>query len=242
MTPHDDPVGAPVPGWQPAGVPDGAPLRGRHAGLRRLAAGDIDPLFARLDPARNPRDWLYMPAGPFATAAAFGDWLGPLAARDDPLFHVMTRAGDEAPFGVCALLDIRPATGVIEVGHVQVAPDFQRTTAFTEAMHLLARHVFALGYRRYEWKCDALNLRSRRAAHRLGFSYEGLFRQHMVVKGRNRDTRWFSIIDRDWPAIGRAHARWLDPGNFDAAGRQRQSLSSLTAPLVACRDPGLPAP
>lgn len=240
MTAKAYPLGAPVPGWQPAGVPTGARLSGRLTHVRRLVASDAAPLFARLAPTQAPQDWLYMPVGPFADEAAFGDWLGPATAATDPLFHAMVGADDDVPFGFCAFLNIRPETGSIEIGFIQLAPGFQRSTAFTEAMYLMAKHAFEQGYRRYEWKCDALNLRSRRAAHRLGFSYEGLFRQHLVVKGRNRDTKWFSIIDSEWPALDRRYARWLDPANFDGDGRQKTSLSALTAPRIACHDPDLP--
>ena len=152
----------------------------------------------------------------------------------------MHTADNGLAFGFCSFLNIKPEAGSIEIGFIQVAPDFQRSTHFTEAMHLMAAHAFDMGYRRYEWKCDSLNERSRRAAHRLGFSYEGRFRQALVVKGRNRDTKWFSIIDRDWPAISKAFQNWLSPGNFDHMGRQRVSLSHMTAPQVVQFDPDLP--
>ncbi len=153
------------------------------------------------------------------------------------MFYTMCAADSDLPFGFCSFLNIKPKAGSIEIGFIQVAPGFQRSVRFTEAMYLMAAHAFDLGYRRYEWKCDSMNARSRRAAHRLGFSYEGRFRQALVVKGRNRDTNWFSIIDTEWPDISKALQSWLSPTNFDRSGRQRESLSRMTAPLVVQFDP-----
>ena len=141
--------------------------------------------------------------------------------------------------GVASYLRIAPAAGSIEVGHINLAPEIARSRVWTEGMFLMMHHAFALGYRRYEWKCDALNLPSRRAAQRLGFSYEGTFRQMTVVKGRNRDTAWFSVIDTEWGALREAYAAWLSPANFDARGRQRERLSDLTQLVRANSDPGL---
>lgn len=143
---------------------------------------------------------------------------------------------------MAAFLRITPEAGTIEVGHIAYAPELQRTRAATEAMFHLMPWVFEAGYRRYEWKCDALNGPSRRAAERLGFSFEGIFRQAAVVKGRNRDTAWYACIDGDWPALRAAYETWLDPANFDAHGRQRQALSDLTGPILAARDPPRPRP
>ena len=140
-----------------------------------------------------------------------------------------------APVGVASYLRISPSAGAIEVGHIHFSPLLQHTPSATEAMYLMMRRVFELGYRRYEWKCDALNAPSRRAAQRLGFSYEGVFRQAIVVKGRNRDTAWYACIDHEWPALREAYERWLDPANFDEQGRQRVSLSSLTGPILVAR-------
>jgi len=144
-------------------------------------------------------------------------------------------ASESAPSGSASYLRIAPSVGTIEVGHIHFSPLLQHTPAATEAMFLMMRRVFELGYRRYEWKCDALNAPSRRAAQRLGFSFEGVFRQAVVVKGRNRDTAWYGCIDREWPALRDAYERWLDPANFDEHGRQRVSLSSLTAPILVAR-------
>jgi RimJ/RimL family protein N-acetyltransferase len=165
--------------------------------------------------------------GPFADRAAFAAWLGGRQALGDPFYYaIMDRSGHAR--GLAALMSIRPDMRVIEIGHIMLAPALQRSALATEAQFLLARYVFeTLGYRRYEWKCDALNGRSRRAALRLGFAFEGIFRNHMIVKGRSRDTAWFAMTDADWPARKAAFERWLAPDNFDAEGRQRVSLRTL---------------
>jgi RimJ/RimL family protein N-acetyltransferase len=171
--------------------------------------------------------WTYLPYGPFADAAALRTWLDAIAAPDDPLFF--TILDDRAvPVGLASYLRITPETGTIEVGHIHYSPLLQRSRAATETMYLMMRRAFdELGYRRYEWKCDALNAPSRRAADRLGFTYEGTFRKHTIYKGRSRDTAWYSIIDDEWPALKRAFEAWLDPANFDASGAQRTGLRGL---------------
>ena len=174
--------------------------------------------------------WTYLPYGPFADRGAFESWLAERVRSDDPLFFAVVERASGAASGMASYLNIVPANGCIEIGHIWFAPPLQKTRAATEAIFLMMRYVFDdLGYRRLEWKCDALNEPSRRAARRFGFTYEGTFRQHMVVKGRNRDTAWFSLLDREWPATRAAFERWLAPDNFDAAGRQRASLSALIA-------------
>jgi RimJ/RimL family protein N-acetyltransferase len=171
--------------------------------------------------------WTYMSYGPFADAHTFSRWVGERASLTDPFSYAVIDASGNA-VGIAALLEIRPAMGVIEVGHLLYGPSLQHSVLATEAQYLLARYVFeTLGYRRYEWKCNGLNAASRRAALRLGFTFEGLFRQHMVVKGRSRDTAWFAMLDSEWPARKRAFEAWLDPANFDADGRQRTRLSAL---------------
>jgi RimJ/RimL family protein N-acetyltransferase len=185
----------------------------------------------RLSHAR-PEDavlWTYLAYGPFADQGAFERWLAARARSDDPLFFAIIEGASGQASGMASYLNIVPANGCIEIGHIWFAPPLQKTRAATEAIFLMMRHVFDdLGYRRVEWKCDALNAASRGAARRFGFTYEGTFRQHMVVKGRNRDTAWFAMLDREWPAIRAAFERWLAPDNFDAAGRQRRSLRALT--------------
>jgi RimJ/RimL family protein N-acetyltransferase len=173
--------------------------------------------------------WTYLAYGPFADQGAFEVWLGERARSEDPLFFAVIEQGSGKASGMASYLNIVPAMGCIEIGHIWFAPPLQRTRAATEAIYLMMRHVFDdLGYRRLEWKCNALNQASMRAARRFGFTYEGTFRQHMVVKGRNRDTAWFALLDREWPAVRAAFERWLAPENFDAAGIQRISLAALT--------------
>lgn len=230
--------GAPVPGWVAPEVPGPAVIEGRYARLERLDATRHAASLHRAN-AADDRIWDYLPYGPFACLADYRNWAAAMAARADPLFYtIIARATGQAG-GVASYLRIDPPAGSIEVGHVNLAPVLQQTPAATEAMVLMMRWAFAAGYRRYEWKCDALNLPSRRAAARLGFSYEGTFRQATIVKGRNRDTAWFAVIDTDWPALDVAQQAWLDPANFDATGRQRQSLSDLTRPLLHAAAPGL---
>ncbi|HLK68921.1 MAG TPA: GNAT family protein [Bryobacteraceae bacterium] len=176
----------------------------------------------------NEALWLYLFDGPFAQRAAFDANLQRKAASNDPLFFTILDRQSARPMGYASYMRIEPAHRVIEVGSILYAPALQRTPAATETMYLMARHVFEdLGYRRYEWKCNALNAPSRRAALRLGFRFEGVFRQHMIVKGRNRDTAWYSMIDSEWPARKQAFEQWLAPSNFDAAGAQKCSLSDL---------------
>jgi RimJ/RimL family protein N-acetyltransferase len=173
--------------------------------------------------------WDYLPYGPFASQAQFTEWLEARAASKDPLFFTLIdREAGEAR-GMASLLRMAPADGVIEIGHIWLAPALQRTRAATEAIYLLSRYAFELGNRRYEWKCNALNLPSRRAAERFGFTFEGVFRQHMVVKGRNRDTAWYSMTDAEWPSRRAAFEAWLSPANFDVSGKQRQSLAGFRA-------------
>ena len=174
------------------------------------------------------RIWTYLPYGPFDDIDHYRGWMTAACLGEDPLFHAIVdkRAGTAA--GVASYLRIDPGAGVIEVGHINYAPPLQRTIAASEAMYLMMVRVFdELGYRRYEWKCDALNAPSRAAAERLGFRYEGLFRQATVYKGRNRDTAWYAMTDKDWPAIKAAFQAWLAPENFDGTGRQRTRLSEL---------------
>ena len=215
----------------PARRPGKVTLRGRYVTIEPLTAAEHgDALFACLGPGHDGL-WTYMFDGPFQDRAAFDAALARWQTRDDPLsFAIVDRRTGQAA-GRASLMRIDPRHRVIEVGSIVFSPALQRTREGTEAMYLLARHVFEdLGYRRYEWKCNALNAASRTAAERLGFTFEGIFRAHMIVKGRSRDTAWFSMIDRDWPAIKARFESWLSPRNFDAGGRQRTSLSGLSAP------------
>ncbi|CQR41320.1 conserved hypothetical protein [Thiomonas sp. CB3] len=173
--------------------------------------------------------WNYLPYGPFASALDYQAWMQATCLGQDPLFFAIVDSGTGRATGLASYLRITPAAGSIEIGHLYFSPLLQRRRAATEALYLLMDQAFALGYRRLEWKCDALNAASREAARRLGFSFEGVFRQAAVVKGRNRDTAWFSIIDGEWPALRAAFTRWLAAENFDEKGRQRERLSALTA-------------
>jgi RimJ/RimL family protein N-acetyltransferase len=212
-------------------------MTGRYARLEPLAPGHADALHV----ANSASDaiWDYLPYGPFPDPAAYRDWVTAMAGQDDPLFFAIRNLETGRWCGVASYLRIAPEAGSIEVGHINFAPELQHSRAATDAMYLMMAHAFGLGYRRYEWKCNALNVGSRRAAQRLGFSYEGVFRQAAVVKGRNRDTAWFAAIDAEWPRLDAAFAAWLQPSNFDGAGQQRTRLSDLTAPILAARDPAL---
>jgi RimJ/RimL family protein N-acetyltransferase len=199
---------------------------------------------------RDDRDelWRYLSEGPFPNRATFDDYLQRQAASEDPLFFAILDRACGVAVGQAAYLRVELAHRVIEVGHILFTPKLQRTVGATEAMFLMAQHVFDLGYRRYEWKCNALNEPSRRAAQRLGFTFEGIFRQHMIVKGRNRDTAWFSMLDSEWPQRKANFERWLEPNNFDQHGHQKVSLTelnSLCAPLWLREqkdtDPAIPA-
>jgi RimJ/RimL family protein N-acetyltransferase len=227
------PIGEPLPGWAPPPRPPREPMAGRHCRVEPLDPARHGPeLFAANGADADGRMWSYLAYGPFATLDEYMAWLQPAASGDDPLFHAVVDLRTGRAAGVASYLRIDPPAGSIEVGHLAFAPALQRTPAATEAMYLMMERAFALGYRRYEWKCNALNQPSRAAALRLGLSFEGLFRQATVVKGRNRDTAWYAAIDREWPALRQAFAQWLDPANFDADGRQRVSLSALTRPLL----------
>jgi len=219
------PVGAKVE-TAPARRPEAVVLEGRFGRVEKL---DADRHGAALWQALKDDNatWAYLGYGPFADEAAFASWLAERPKLADPYSYAIV-APDGRAVGIATLMEIRPAMRVIEVGNIVYSPALQRTPLATEAQYLLARYVFeTLGNRRYEWKCNALNAPSRRAAERFGFTFEGLFRKHQIVKGRNRDTAWFSMLDSEWPARKAAYERWLAPDNFDAAGRQKLSLIAL---------------
>jgi RimJ/RimL family protein N-acetyltransferase len=192
----------------------------RHAdALFAAAQGGEDP---------DPALWRYLAYGPFPDAAAYGEWARTAAATDDPLFFAIVADRLGGPAGVASYLRIEPEHACLEIGHIWFGGALQRTAEATEAIFVLLRHAFDdLGYRRVEWKCDAANARSRQAAARLGFSYEGTFRQHMIVKGANRDTAWFALLDADWPRVRAGFEAWLAPSNHDRSGRQRVGLAEL---------------
>ena len=218
------PIG-PVVNAAPAQRPGAVALEGQFGRLEKL------------DPARHAADlwrafgaderlWTYMFYGPFSNAGAFSDFVEKIAALEEQIYYAVVDRDGRA-VGWAALMEIRPQPRVIEVGSIVYGPALQRTALATEAQYLLARYVFGtLGYRRYEWKCDALNAASRRAALRFGFTFEGIFRQHMIIKGRNRDTAWFAMLDSEWLRARSAFERWLAPENFDG-GRQRRPLEAI---------------
>lgn len=225
---YQQPVGEPLPEWTPRAEPERVTLSGRFCQLEPLnCARHYEDLLAAWGSAADDRYWTYLFSGPF-TDDEFYDYLTQAEASRDPLhFAVIDRQSGRA-VGTLALMRVQAGHGVIEVGHVTFSPALQRTPLSTESHFLLMRYVFEkLGYRRYEWKCDSLNEPSRKAAQRLGFRYEGLFRQAIVYRGRSRDTAWFSIIDSEWPALRQAFTNWLDADNFDEAGVQRYSLTAL---------------
>ncbi len=225
------PLGAPVE-FAGARRPDGRPLEGRYVTLRRLEpASDTEALYAvSHPPAGDPAVWDYLFEGPFATPDELRQVLE-AAASAERLPYAVLPAGGAGAAGMASFLRVEPTHGSIEIGHIMFGPALQRTRAATEAIFLLAREAFdGLGYRRLEWKCNALNAASRRAAERFGFRFEGVFESHMVIKGRNRDTAWYAITDRRWPAVRAAFEAWLAPANFDGAGVQRRRLEDLRPP------------
>jgi RimJ/RimL family protein N-acetyltransferase len=222
------PVGRALPGWRPRPRPPRTPMQGRFCRLEPLDAKSHAAQLHAAYSQDDGRNWTYLPYGPFPSEEAYAQVVASVQGGDDPVFHAIVELASQRPVGVASYLRIDPAMGVIEVGHLSYAPALQRHAAATEAWYLRMRRVFdELGYRRYEWKCDSLNAPSRRAAERLGFRFEGIFRQAVVVKGRNRDTAWYSILDSEWPALRSAFERWLAPSNFDAQGKQRARLESL---------------
>lgn len=221
----------------PAMPPLDLVLTGRTTRLEPLALRHAADLYTGF----KGRDelWDYMSNGPFATVEAFSSWIEGRVGKPDPMFLAICDIKTGRALGVASFMRIVPNDGVIEVGGIAYSPALQGTIIATEAMYLMMRWAFDAGYRRYEWKCHAMNRPSRRAAQRLGFSYEGTFRQHMIIKGRNRDTAWFSILDSEWPKLKKAFETWLSPSNFDAEGRQKINLSELTATLLTARDSAL---
>lgn len=209
-------------------------MPGRYCTLEPLRPQHTAGLWRAYRQAPDDRDWAYLPNGPYESEVALAAWVDEAAARRDAQFYAIVVDGQ--PSGECAHLRINPDVGSIEVGHIHLSPAVQESPVATEAMYLMMRRAFESGYRRYEWKCDALNRRSRSAAQRLGFSFEGVFRNATIVKGRNRDTAWFASIDDEWPALRAALEDWLDPANFDGDGQQGTRLSDLTAPILVAVD------
>jgi len=224
-TANGQPVGEPLGEWSPPDFPPEVSTEGETVGLEPLS-WEIhgEGLWKGLSAAPETT-WTYMTFGPFADIPSFRTTI--LAMEADPGLSPYAVVLDGEPLGFSCYLRIRPAEGVIEIGSIVLGPDLQRTVAATEALYMMIRRVFDLGYRRCEWKCDSLNQPSREAAIRLGFTHEGIFRQATHYKGRNRDTAWYAIVDREWPALDDAFRRWLAPGNFDGEGRQLRSLREM---------------
>jgi RimJ/RimL family protein N-acetyltransferase len=227
------PIGPELTGWTPPPLPPREAIEGRYCRIEPL-----DPechgadLFTAFTADPEGRNWTYRFEEPFEDQAALQRWLAEIAAQPDPMFFAYIDRTSGKAVGNGAFMRIDANVGSIEVGSIMFSPLMQRTRVATEAMYLKMKCVFELGYRRYEWKCDALNAPSRRAAQRLGFSYEGIFRQATLYKDRSRDTAWYACIDSEWPQLRNAFETWLDPANFDDDGRQKRSLSDLTTPIL----------
>jgi len=224
---HDRPVGPVVDPLPPGVKPDMRPLHGLWVMLEPVSAErhakDLYASFAGSDPEGHV--WTYMPYGPWTSFEQFEGWLREREASRDPWFYAFIRRDTGKPVGMGSFMRCDAPNGAIEIGHIWMSPALQQTREATEAIFLMIRHCFdELGVRRLEWKCDALNAPSRKAALRFGFTFEGIFRQHLIVKGRNRDTAWFAIIDKDWPRVRAGFERWLRPENFDEKGRQKAKL------------------
>lgn len=221
------PVGDELIDWQPRPHPQRVELSGRYCSLTPLRPEHAAALFATYQLAEDTRSWTWLLREPDANVEEYTAWVESVCELSDPIHFTVIDNQTRAPVGTLALMRIDPKNGVIEVGHVHFSPLLSRTPMSTEAQYLLMRYVFeALGYRRFEWKCNSLNEPSRRAALRLGFQYEGRFRQALVVKGHNRDTDWFSIIDSEWKALDRAFQNWLAADNFSADGKQIKTLEN----------------
>lgn len=229
---YGQPVGRPLPGWTAVAAPARVTLEGRFCRVEPLDADrHADDLYAAFALAADGSDWTYMSAGPFDSPADYRAYVTATTQADDPLHYAVVDPRTGKAAGSLALMRQDPSNGVVEVGSVAFSPLLKRTPISTEAQYLLMSYAFdELGYRRYEWKCDSLNAPSRKAALRLGFTFEGIFRQAVVYKGRSRDTAWYSVIDSEWPRVGTALREWLSPGNFDTEGRQKRSLSDLRVP------------
>jgi len=228
----NQPVGPVLREWKTPPYPGRETMEGRFCRLEPLNVHHAESLYAANAEDIEQRNWTYLPYGPFDTLADFRAWIEQSCCGNDPLFYAIVDLTKQSAVGVASYLRISPSSGSIEVGHINYSPLLQRTPAATEAMYLMMARAFDLGYRRYEWKCNALNTPSRIAAQRLGFSFEGVFRQATIIKGRNRDTAWYAAIDYEWPALKEAFMQWLSPSNFDEQGKQRTRLSVLTAPIL----------
>jgi RimJ/RimL family protein N-acetyltransferase len=230
-------VGFKVENWVAAQLPTHNILTGEHCRCEPLKLKDhSEDLCQAYQQDKENRIWVYLPYGPFETLESYRQWMKSACFNGDPFFYAIVDNRSDKAIGVASYLRITPDQGSIEVGHINYSPELQGTASATEAMYLMMKNAFDLGYRRYEWKCNALNEKSRNAAVRLGFTFEGIFRQMMVVKGQNRDSAWYAVLDREWPEIDRAFRLWLSPGNFDSDGLQKLALSDLTRAALSETD------
>lgn len=218
-----------MPDWTAAKKPPRTAIAGRFCRIEPLdIKRHLEDLYESFCEDTDGTLWTYMADGPFESVEQFRHWMERASMSDDPFFHALIDSSTGCTVGVAAYMRIKPDIGVIEVGNITYSPRLQKTPAATEAMYLMMKRVFSeLGYRRYEWKCDALNEASKRAAERLGFTFDGVFEQAIIYKGRNRDTAWYSVLDRDWPTLEKAYRKWLDPENFDENGNQVLRLEEL---------------
>jgi RimJ/RimL family protein N-acetyltransferase len=225
------PIGDPVSDWKPVALPPRTSITGRYCRIEPLdVERHLHDLYDAFSEDAEGSLWTYMAVGPFASIDDFQAWMKPASKTNDPLFHALIDLSTGKAVGMAAYMRIKQDVAVIEVGNISYSPRLQRTPTATEAMFLMMKRVFhELGYRRYEWKCDSLNEASRRAAERLGFNFDGLFKQAVIYKGRNRDTAWYSILDSDWPRLENAYRKWLSVDNFDKKGHQKQRLQEFTA-------------
>ena len=213
--------------------PKGITIEGNLVNLKPLVSNQFaNELFQSNAIDKDDLNWTYLPYGPFENLEDYSKWIESFEGSNDPVFFAIISKKLKKAIGIASYLRINPAIGSIEVGHINFSPLLQRTTEATESMYLMMKWVFDNGYRRYEWKCNALNLKSRNAAQRLGFSYEGVFRQMTIAKGRNRDTAWFAMIDKEWQSIERCFIEFLSESNFELNGKPKISLSSLTQPIL----------
>ena len=226
---YGQPISFPITDWQECALPPRFEMLGKRCWVEILVPDKhAVELFDAYINHRNDQDWTYLPYGPFDHFDDYKRWLSGICNGDDPIFHTIIEAENNTAVGMTSFLRIQPRIGVIEVGHIHFSPFIQKTAVATEAMFLMMRRVFdELGYRRYEWKCDSMNTNSINAAQRLGFIYEGTFRQATMYKNRNRDTAWLSITDKEWPNLKKSFQTWLRPNNLDSNGRQKNSLKEI---------------
>ncbi|MFZ6645542.1 GNAT family N-acetyltransferase [Undibacterium sp. TJN25] len=237
LNPLGQPIGLPLASWSPRELPPATVMAGRYCRIEVLdVERHAEQLFRANSDDTDGSHWTYLMAEPPADFNAYRQWLLGVSGLADPMLHAIIDQASGQALGVAAFMRIDRNSGVIEVGNINFSPRLQRTRASTEAMFLMMRRVFdELGYRRYEWKCDSLNAPSRAAALRYGFQFEGIFRQAVVLKQRNRDTAWFSMLDSEWAQLKQAYEQWLNPDNFDAGGQQKRSLGELKQAVGAGR-------